>query len=580
MFYRRLSQDHELYKKMDNIHDPSIYDLAPEDDRLILQEDYLTKFRREYDTQQAIKDSTARADEPSSANQDKWEWTPPWMRNQEKMELKKKIATSRKTLLEEIKKQDQEQENSARIVPRTQANNKKRTEQTIEEERQTRADIVAEQIKVWRNLLPKLLAQFSKIPDYRQAASIEHKVTTLLIFGLFAFVLKLESRREMNNKLTAPCIQAHLKKIFPDLETIPHADTLARFLEKTNPLEIEKAHVELIKDLIRNKKFKKLLINNCLPISIDGSQKLYRDGLLNDGRWNERAVGNDGEKQQYVYVVEANITLKNGLSIPLMTEFLFRDNNRLTNPEGKEDCEITAFERIAERLKAYFPRLKIMLLMDSLYATHGVMAICQENNWEFMITLPNRKLKDLYEALSANKKNRQEIPGQPYYGNRHQTFYWENNIYTGLDADIHVVGCLEKYKTVNKKTGKIEEKYSEHTWLSSIPLNILNVHELCNLGARKEALIEDNFNTEKHRGYKYEHAFSYDWYGMQGFHYLMRMAHAINALSEFTRKMKKFIKENGVSNTLRLIKETLCSPWLSLEWYEVQLLEVPQLQLE
>jgi len=124
---------------------------------------------------------------------------------------------------------------------------------------------------------------------------------------------------------------------------------------------------------------------------------------------------------------------------------------------------------MAERLKAYFPRLKIMLLMDSLYATHGVIAICQENGWEFMITLPHRKLKYLYETLSANKKNRQEIPGQPYYRNRYQTFYWENNIYTGLDADIHVVGCLEKYETVDKKTGKIYDLKSisttPHAWL-------------------------------------------------------------------------------------------------------------------
>jgi len=36
-----------------------------------------------------------------------------------------------------------------------------------------------------------------------------------------------------------------------------------------------------------------LLINGCIPISIDGSQKLYRDGELQDGRWSERIVGTD-----------------------------------------------------------------------------------------------------------------------------------------------------------------------------------------------------------------------------------------------------------------------------------------------
>ena len=57
---------------------------------------------------------------------------------------------------------------------------------------------------------------------------------------------------------------------------------------------------------------------------------------------------------------------------------------------------------------------------------------------------------------------------------------------------------------------------------------------------------------------------------MQGFHLLMRLAHAVNALSEFTRKFKKWIKEQGCSAILKLIKETIFNPWLPSEWYEQQ----------
>ena len=65
----------------------------------------------------------------------------------------------------------------------------------------------------------------------------------------------------------------NLQRIFPELESIPHADTLARVLEKINVNEIESAHVLLINKLIRNKKFRKLLISGCLPIAIDDTQK-------------------------------------------------------------------------------------------------------------------------------------------------------------------------------------------------------------------------------------------------------------------------------------------------------------------
>ncbi len=54
----------------------------------------------------------------------------------------------------------------------------------------------------------------------------------------------------------------------------------------------------------------------------------------------------------------------------------------------------------------------------------------------------------------------------------------------------------------------------------------------------------------------------------------------INALSEFTKKLKRYIKEFGCSATLKLIKEILFSPWLSLEWYAEQRFKTPQLRLQ
>jgi hypothetical protein len=114
---------------------------------------------------------------------------------------------------------------------------------------------------------------------------------------------RLSSRREINRELSGAVINHHLRKIFPELDSIPHADTLARLLERINVEEIEHAHIALIKQLINGKKFKKLLINQCLPITIDGCQKLFRNGLLHDSHWLQRTVGNDGTKinQQYVY---------------------------------------------------------------------------------------------------------------------------------------------------------------------------------------------------------------------------------------------------------------------------------------
>ena len=114
---------------------------------------------------------------------------------------------------------------NADIIPRTQAHNRKCAHQSLAEERDFRADVMAAQIQSWRSMLPKLIKRFSKIPDHRRATSIKHKITVLMIFGLFAFIFRSSSRREMNRELTSPVIFEHLKNLFPEIDSIPHADS-------------------------------------------------------------------------------------------------------------------------------------------------------------------------------------------------------------------------------------------------------------------------------------------------------------------------------------------------------------------
>jgi hypothetical protein len=46
----------------------------------------------------------------------------------------------------------------------------------------------------------------------------------------------------------------------------------------------------------------------------------------------------------------------------------------------------------------------------------------------------------------------------------------------------------------------------------------------------------------------------------------MRLGHAINALSIFTKKLKRFFKEQGCSAILKAIKDVIFNPWLTDEW--------------
>ena len=162
---------------------------------------------------------------------------------------------------------------------------------------------------------------------------------------------------------------------------MPHGDTLNRLLERIDVSELEQAHLDLLRRFIRNKKFRRFLVCKCYPIAIDGTQKLVRDGQWNDMEWLERSFETmDGEKiQQYVYVLEANLVFYNGLTIPLMSEFLSCCEGDPDN--HKQDCELKAFKRLAERLKKEFPRLPVMVLLDGLCPNGPLMELCRNYRW-------------------------------------------------------------------------------------------------------------------------------------------------------------------------------------------------------
>jgi len=150
---------------------------------------------------------------------------------------------------------------------------------SVEEEREARQEATVEQMQVFRAQLPVLLKRLSKIEDPRNPKKTKHKLTMLLTYGILTFVLQMSSRREANREMTRPQFKENLKLLFPQLEDLPHNDSLMRLLARIEVSEIESATVALVRKLIRNKKFARYLVDGRYPIAIDGTQKAVRNPL-------------------------------------------------------------------------------------------------------------------------------------------------------------------------------------------------------------------------------------------------------------------------------------------------------------
>ncbi|MEW6661989.1 MAG: hypothetical protein ACOY9Y_09615 [Bacillota bacterium] len=126
-----------------------------------------------------------------------------------------------------------------------------------------------------------------------------------------------------------------------------HAETRAQG-KKVEVDEIETAHINLLRRLIRNKKFVHYLVKKRYLIAIDGTQKFTLGECWGEEYLKRHVKGKDEEPQYYVYLLEAKLVFPGGLVLPLMSVL----DNTFDKVTNKQDCELKAFKRLAGRLKS------------------------------------------------------------------------------------------------------------------------------------------------------------------------------------------------------------------------------------
>ncbi len=77
---------------------------------------------------------------------------------------------------------------------------------------------------------PNCSSGWIKSPIPATPGKRKHKLTLLMVYGLLMFVFQFSSRREVNKVMTRPQFVENLQQFFPELEKLPHADTLFRLL--------------------------------------------------------------------------------------------------------------------------------------------------------------------------------------------------------------------------------------------------------------------------------------------------------------------------------------------------------------
>ena len=428
--------------------------------------------------------------------------------------------------------------------------NRKSGMETQEEDVAFRQDMGEKIAKIMKVILRLLKPMVDDLPDPRDQRYITYPKESLYLYGVMMFSMKAESRRDATQFMTTPTMQENLRAVIPGLESVAHNDTLAKYLDRIDPEAIQGTYHALIRKLLRNKEFRRL-IRKC-TVLVDGSGKGSKDW-----KYSGRALHRKNQNGEIwlTYVLDAVLVLENGMVLPLCTEFLENSGEEF----NKQDCETKAWRRMAPVLHRLVGD-GATIIMDGLYASGPVIMQCRKYRWEYIITLKDGSMPSFAEDAHGIMKCDPSCRIETESGGRQQAITWANGVEYMISQNhtsvgLNVVRMEESWVECHPVTGKpAESKTTTYQWISSVHLSKKNAATVCALG-RKRWFIENNIKTEKHSGYGYEHYFSLDWDVNKAYYYFMKFGHFINALLMSSDELSDLVLAlGGIGRFLKKVK--------------------------
>lgn len=385
-----------------------------------------------------------------------------------------------------------------------------------------------------RHYFQDLFRWIDQIVDWRDENRIRYRVRDLIGTGLMMFMLKLASRRQLNEERGRGSFDANASGFFHG-RGIAHGDSVNYFLSRLEVEQLHQVRVNMVRQLMRQKVVDKFRIQGYVIMVVDGTgtisfRQRHCDSCLT------RKLAN-GETLYYHPVLEAKLVCENGLVISLGSEFERNDDG-----QDKQDCELKAFYRLAEKVKQDFPQLRICLVADGLYAGEPTFRLCEELGWKYLIVLTDDDLPTIWEWVSMLRPlmedNRRTLNWQRPNGQKIQERCWWT---TQIDYHGHTVHVLEYEETIQ------ENDPHRWAWVTNLDLNWHHCLEWAHGGRLRWKIENEGFNTQKNGGYGLEHIWSHNFLAQQNFYLLLQIAHLLNQLAEKGSLLRQALQGRALS---------------------------------
>lgn len=418
--------------------------------------------------------------------------------------------------------------------------------------------LACELLRVLKRFFPALLPTLKAVTDKRHPSYIKYQNHVLLMTRILSAIFYISSMRKTSEELNSDTMIENIWELCgekPTAEDLPYWETINRYLEKLDPDGLQETVNRLCCRLLRSRAFENARIRGKYwQIIIDGTQ-LYSTTKELDGKCMYRVHKRgtpDEYRENYYYVLEAKLVLHPDIIVSIMTEFVENEEEQET---GKQDCERKACWRLMEKLKKAFPRLRICISADSLYACERFFRECQSRKWSYILRYKEGSIPGIaeeYGKLRGMEKNRREQKLK-------DGVCWYDHV-SGIDYRGYAVSLVEygeerdrSYRK-GKKKGRIEEVRKTFRFLTDLPLGKRNITEVVERGRMRWKIENEGFNTQKRQGYHLEHLYSKNYQGLKNHYYLIQIGHMIAQMLEAWERLWRGIRQSREQKHHRILE--------------------------
>ena len=308
-------------------------------------------------------------------------------------------------------------------------------------------------------------------------------LTNYLMSALALFKLKYESLLKFDQDTRQnDTIRANMEQLFGVLK-VPCDTAMRKVLDLLDPAQLRPVFKALLAFVQRAKILEAYrYINGAYLISIDGTEMFHSESVQCDNCCQSKH-GNGKVSFAHKLLAAVIVHPAQKQVIPLAPEPIQQQDG--TN---KNDCELNAIKRLIADLRREHPHMKIIVLLDGLYAAGPVIELLRDYNMEYIIVAKRKKLTKLFEKLDASSQvklhviiDKQNI--------RHEFRYLEDVSLN--DSWNYLKVNLIEYREVDE-TGKV--RYY-NCWITALSVTPDTLERLMRAGRARWKVENETFNT-------------------------------------------------------------------------------------